>query len=275
MSIKENIHLLKRLDNKQQMSFMRNEVHRRIVNICEQLKKRDVHLSASMSAAGWIYEEGSDTAHCQTCGLKVSGWTKEMKPFVIHAERSPNCSFVQSKNAMSSSSTSIPMADNQENPLKHRKFDPNTENLLVEVETLKEIRQRTFSHWPHRQTPSAAQMISAGFFNCNVGDRVICLYCNLICQQWMPHTDNPQEVHQTLSPQCSYVQLMLKIHQTTPISILNESSTNNSIAQSRTLDIRRLNEIVHTTACHVNYAEIPKRQASFAFLASRVITLGR
>jgi hypothetical protein len=217
-----------------------------------------------MSAAGWTYEHDIDTAYCQTCGLKVSGWTKEMNPFAIHAQGSPACSFVQSKNTKCSSSSLASTTDDQENPSKRRKIDPSIENQLIEVETLKEIRRRTFSHWPHRQTPSSAQMISAGFLNCNVGDRVICLYCNLICQQWTPHTDDPQEVHQTLAPQCPFVLIMLKIRQTTVVSILNESSPNNSNVQSRPLDILRSNEIVHASACHVGYVEIPKRHASFA-----------
>jgi hypothetical protein len=105
-------------------------------------------------------------------------------------------------------------------------------------------------------------MILAGFFQCNVGDRVICLYCNLICQQWLSHTDDPSEVHQTLSPQCPYVRLMMKSRQTSSVSILNESSTNN--ARVLTSDSIRSNEIVQALACHIGYIEIPKRQASFA-----------
>ncbi|CAF1270611.1 unnamed protein product [Rotaria sordida] len=45
-----------------------------------------------------------------------------------------------------------------------------------------QVRQRTFSNWLHETIPTKEQMIIAGFFHCNVGDRVICLYCNLICQ---------------------------------------------------------------------------------------------
>ena len=52
-------------------------------------------------------------------------------------------------------------------------------------------------------------MIAAGFFCCNVEDRVICIYCNLICQQWSGETDDPCEVHRTLSAHCPYVQSKL------------------------------------------------------------------
>ncbi|UJR11306.1 hypothetical protein I4U23_015487 [Adineta vaga] len=160
----------------------------------------------------------------------------------------------------SSNPDSSAKTDEQQTVIKRQTIDLHHENILDEVKTLKEMRQRTFSHWPRENSPSAAQMIFAGFFCCNVGDRVICLYCNLILQQWTPHTDDPQEVHQALSPNCQYVRYMLKIRQTEPIHIINQ----NSNTHSNILDTLRFNEIVHTSACHSNYIEIPKRYASFA-----------
>ncbi|CAF1066383.1 unnamed protein product, partial [Didymodactylos carnosus] len=72
-----------------------------------------------------------------------------------------------------------------------------------ETENLRQVRQRTFSHWL-LQSPSRSQMIEAGFFRCNASDRVICIYCNLICQQWSAN-DNPLEIHKSLSSNCTYV----------------------------------------------------------------------
>ncbi|CAF0974148.1 unnamed protein product [Adineta steineri] len=230
----------------------------------QKLEKEHVHSYDVMDAAGWTYIKSINTAYCKTCGLKVSEWTKEMDPFAIHAKQSPNCSFIQSKNTSKLSSSHISTTDNQEKPLQHRKIDLNEENNLTELESLKNIRRRTFSHWHHERGITAAQMISAGFFNCNVGDRVICLYCNLICQQWISDTDDPEEVHCTLAPQCPYVRSMLKLRQTNAISIVNENYTDkNSNDQLQTTNNSRLNEIVHTSAYHKNYMEIPKRLASF------------
>ncbi|CAF1008044.1 unnamed protein product [Rotaria sordida] len=124
---------------------------------------------------------------------------------------------------------------------------------------IKEVRCRTFSHWPYQNVLSRTQMISSGFFYCNVGDRVICLYCNLICQQWTPHTDNPEEVHQTLSPLCPYVLFLLKTRQTSSASILNDSSNNQAVI----CNLLRFNEIVQASAFHRAYVEISRRQASF------------
>ncbi|CAF4515836.1 unnamed protein product [Rotaria sp. Silwood2] len=233
-----------------------------------------------MQTAGFRYTNIRDTARCDSCQLEVSDWTLDMEPFLIHAERSPHCSFVRSIKSSDSviqlfsqkklaieCKTPTTNLDEQERSSKRQKLDtPNNRiqiQAFTEVETLKKIRRRTFSHWEHRKSPSQAQMIEAGFFNCNVGDRVICLYCNLICQKWMPHSDDPWLVHKTLSPQCPYVMAMLVRRETKPLVVVNENSTSNhssAIASTKTL---RLNEIVPTAACQSAFIEIPRRYASF------------
>lgn len=50
-----------------------------------------------MRAAGFYYKYLSDTTCCILCRLEVSCWTYDMDPLTIHAERSPNCSFVRRK----------------------------------------------------------------------------------------------------------------------------------------------------------------------------------
>ena len=156
------------------------------------------------------------------------------------------------------------VSNDQESPLKRQKIEvaPTISGSLVfeEGKSVQEIRKRTFSHWPHRTTPSKTQMIDAGFFNCNVGDRVICIYCNLICQQWTPHTDDPCEVHMTLSPNCIYVKSKLLRQDSGSIIIVNETL---SSATSNNAEQVRCNELVHTVACHPGYSELPKRTASF------------
>jgi hypothetical protein len=221
-----------------------------------------------MNSAGFQYTNNGDTALCSACGLEISRWTPDMMPFSIHKQRSPMCSFVLSllptdkiiTDPKSHLFQTTSASDHEEQPFKRLKTDTTVANLmpniLVEVETLKQVRKRTFSHWSHRASPSSSQMIEAGFFNCNVGDRVICIYCNLICQQWTPNSDDPCEVHKTLSPKCCYVVAILTPSQTTSISIINEASTS--------VDPFRCHAIVYTAACNTNYIEIPKRYASFA-----------
>ncbi len=185
-----------------------------------------------MNVAGFHYTNNDDTVCCDLCQLEVSRWTSDMKPFAIHAQRRPKCPFVLSI----LSGDIVPQ-------LSTIRFTPSAtdetsrghyqQNLLMEVNKVKLIRERTFSHWPHQTSPSAAQMIAAGFFACNIGDRVICLYCNLICQQWTPNTDDPYEVHKTLSPKCPYVVAMLEHEQAAsslPVNkIVNRSTSHSTV----------------------------------------------
>ena len=259
-------------------------------------KKCGIHSVNGMRAAGFEYTGNEDTACCKTCGLEVSDWTSDMVPFTVHSTRSPSCSYVcyiKSSNLLTPSSSSpskkqIPslppshpstfsasasttlvrsasISSEQENPSKRQKTETILENknldLIFEIDKIQQIRKRTFSHWPHRTSPSQAQMIEAGFFNCNVGDRVICIYCNLICQQWTPHTDDPCDVHKTLSPNCPFVKGKLIRREVGSILIVNGTSAG---ATSNPLEQFRCNEFVHTVACNAAYSELPKRMTSFA-----------
>ncbi|CAF0768729.1 unnamed protein product [Rotaria sp. Silwood1] len=219
-----------------------------------------------MKAGGFQYTGVGDTARCDICGLEVSRWIREMDPFYVHLERNPNCSFVrsvQSKDQLT--------LDQEEKPAKRQKSQLNTErcnrqNKVVELDILKQVRQRTFSHWPHDTGLTKEQMISAGFFQCNVGDRVICLYCNLICQQWEGSMDEPVEVHKKLSPMCPYVRSMLTQTESSSVLIVNEISKdtngNQTAALSNTNHLR-FEQLVYTSPSHISYSSIPSRRATF------------
>ena len=189
-----------------------------------------MHSTDAMREAGFRYTGIGDTVCCDTCGLKVSGWTSDMKPLVIHAQRSSTCSFILSK--MSCPDTQIPLTfvhnsvlSGCEESFKKPKTVPPSEScsplILKEVDTMKTARRKTFQHWPPDRSPSSTEMIEAGFFNCNVGDRVICIYCKIVCQQWTWNADGPWEIHRTVSPNCPYVIASSKQRQMTTISIPN------------------------------------------------------
>jgi hypothetical protein len=173
-------------------------------------------------------------------------------------------STISQENALTSTEPKNP-SKREKNKTIDSEFSSNT---LFAPELMQQVRRRTFSHWPYRTMPFTSQIIEAGFFNCNVGDRVICTYCNLICQQWKPHTDDPCEVHKTVSPNCPYVQAKLIRPSTSSLTIVNESSaTATSINHSPTSanhDPLRSNEIVFTAVCNPAYAVSSKRHASFA-----------
>ncbi|CAF3768733.1 unnamed protein product [Rotaria sordida] len=253
----------------------REHTYSQVLETCRDLLKRPgIHSVISMKAAGFTYTNVGDTVRCDQCKLEVSNWTATMSPFGIHAERCPNCSFVRamqpSKDSVLFPSTFSQLMESSNEKEKSSIWQKTEENprerntfgTLKEVDILKQVRYRTFSHWSHSHAPSQVQMIEAGFFSCNIGDRVICLYCNLICQQWTSNIDNPYEVHKILSPKCPFVKAMLLHRDESSILIINESSLRNN-SQTVNSHLFHLNEIVHTTACHADYIEIPKRHASF------------
>ncbi|CAF3814968.1 unnamed protein product [Rotaria sp. Silwood1] len=79
----------------------------------------------------------------------------------------------------------------------------NQQYSLNEIQFIQKARLRSFSNWPHF-VPSSEVMSSSGWFYCNVNDRVICIYCKIICHKWI-NTDNPYEVHARLAPKCPFV----------------------------------------------------------------------
>ncbi|CAF1443786.1 unnamed protein product [Rotaria sordida] len=214
-----------------------------------------------MFTAGFRYTGDGDTVRCDICKLEVSGWTQDMEPKIVHAERSPNCSFV-----CSTILKSLMESNDQENPTKRQKTELNSDQCkynykFMEVNKLKQIRRRTFSHWSHQIKPSVEQMINAGFFSCNVGDRVICVYCNLICQQWKEDIDNPSEVHKTLSPKCPYVLSILIPSERSPTTILN--NLNDQTFGSTNTAQPQFDQIIRRTPYNSTYSDITKRLESF------------
>ncbi|CAF2566863.1 unnamed protein product [Rotaria sp. Silwood2] len=198
-----------------------------------------------------------------------------MQLLSIHGQLRPACAFVRShlptEQATIAASTNViqstSILNDREQLSKCQKIEIHKEkyrsSIFNELDIFKQIRHRTFSHWPHRTSPSSEQMIEAGFFNCNVGDRVICLYCNIICQQWTPYTDDPCDVHKMLSPQCPYVVAKLACSQTSSIPIINENLPRDNSAISDNNTSIRCQQIVNVAVSNTFYREVPKRYESF------------
>lgn len=89
---------------------------------------------------------------------------------------------------------------------------------FTESDTIRQLRLRTLSHWPHT-SPSGEVMGASGWFSCNVSDRVICIYCDTICHGWTSH-DDPAEVHARLAPRCPLVLAMPRV-QRGPTAVKN------------------------------------------------------
>ena len=115
-------------------------------------------------------------------------------------------------------------------------------SLFNESKLIQEVRIRSLSHWSH-VTPSRRSMILAGWFSCNVNDRVICIYCSTICQEWTTD-DDPSEVHVRLAPQCAFV--------LSNLSKQHSPKINNDIVNQK------------FEPYHLSMASLPNREATFS-----------
>ncbi|CAF4406551.1 unnamed protein product, partial [Rotaria magnacalcarata] len=241
----------------------KQNVIRRVQILGAQLKSNSTHTSVQMSSAGFTYAGDGDTMRCNTCKLEVSEWSSDMIPFDVHIQQSPDCSFVQ--NFMLKS---FIKSDNRENCAKRQKLDSYRERCeqirrFFEINKLKEIRHRTYSHWSCEMKPFVDRLITAGFFATAVKDRVICLHCDLICQDWQTETDDPSEVHRTRSSTCPYVLSKLIPRNPPSTIILNENSTTNQTLDTSSTLQHPFEQIVSTAPIHPEYSEITQRQQSF------------
>ena len=141
-----------------------------------------------------------------------------------------------------------------------------TEQVQIGNECLDQVRISPFSPWPHTN-PSRERMAEAGFQLCNVRDRTICLDCNLICERWKSHLDDPCEVHKIFSPNCPFVKSKLE-RRNRPHAInfdlsstVNTNNDRNGTEQQPALPT--CDEIVLKRSQHPSYEEIPQRHASF------------
>lgn len=156
-----------------------------------------IYSTIQMKASGFSFTGEGDTTVCEQCFLKVSNWTKDMVPHRIHAQLSPTCPYVREMKL------SIPVVANN-NVLPDT--DCTLKSSLFEATLLQKVRVNSYARWPHRSIDFTKAMVSAGWFYCNIDDRVLCIYCKSICHQWQPETDDPCEVHRTVSPTCLFVQ---------------------------------------------------------------------
>ncbi|CAF1351461.1 unnamed protein product [Adineta steineri] len=159
-----------------------------------------------MSASGINFTGQSVTTCDNTCNLNISQWSRDIDPFSIH-------SLCSTEILTTSQSVSYSSDDcNPQNPSKRQKTDMTYS--WREPNAFARSRSCTFSDWIQPET-FKCRVIEAGFFSCNLKDRVICIHCNLICEQWNTEHD-PCEVHKILSSNCLFVKSMLKY---TPLSI--------------------------------------------------------
>ena len=145
---------------------------------------------------------------------------------------------------------------------------------LHEEKILEQVQRRTFSHYPH-YPEFIKRMIRARFYYCNLNDRVVCLECGLICEEWKPGVDDPVEVHRMISPNCRCVQSEPMSPRApsplpaSPIPIINADLSQIANVPARSAFLALVNKLSHhdkivlLKPCHSEYAELSAREKSF------------
>ena len=207
-----------------------------------------------MRSAGFQYNETSCTYRCEQCDLELSDCSSEMAPASMHAQHSPRCPFVLQYLFMPNSESDR-SSDHQENSYE-------VTRMLIEVDKLQKIRYRSYSHWKGTDKPSSDRMIAAGFFSCNIHDRTICIYCNLICHEWNLDEDDPVEAHRVFSPQCPYVLSILNNSLKLSLTVVRNGPTDSNSEQLETIE-RRSTSTDCSYPAHPTYSDLKRRMDSF------------
>lgn len=84
-----------------------------------------------------------------------------------------------------------------------------SENVIgfpfMELSSVTDLRKQSFSHWGMSDGIEVKDLVDAGFFCCNIKDRVLCIYCDLILANWSHNVNDLFEIHKNKSPKCLYV----------------------------------------------------------------------
>lgn len=147
---------------------------------------------------GLSYKD-KNTLYCVDCNIEISiyNWHSNISLYRYHKTRSPECTFIR-KNKKS---FRIP---------KIKRFK---ELILV-----KKYRESQFS----KKSVEHDSIIKSGFIHTDIGDRLICIYCNFLAYNWNDDKTY-EEVHKQYKPNCPYVKYIMPINK---ISIIHPAKIN-------------------------------------------------
>ncbi|UJR30815.1 hypothetical protein I4U23_018333 [Adineta vaga] len=197
---------------------------RRLATFQSWKENRNPTVSKSkLAKTGFTYDENVHKIKCAICDFEFDLHQMDIDPMEEHLEQSPECKFALLRNEFFNKTdqqlshlTASPTSQNDKHNSNHYEhIDMETDNHLDDLSSPKsflrtlsniiilQLRSNTFSNWP-LITPSAKDMIDAGWSYTNIGDRVICLDCNALFHRW-ENTDMPYEIHRLKSPRCLFV----------------------------------------------------------------------
>lgn len=223
--------------------FLKSELYR-LATFRSLKEKNPLTLSkGQLAKAGFCYIETEHKVKCEQCDFEIELSTPDIDVTEEHRKQSPQCQFVLAQHNLFPKTSmlliffmnliefniflniyldqqllSLPtnisqtnvLNTNYENDMNDNANDqedkPNPQKLFLNTlskEVIDKIRANTFVNWPSI-TPNTQDMIAAGWSYTNIGDRVICIHCNILFHKWT-ESDRPYEIHRLRSPQCPFV----------------------------------------------------------------------
>lgn len=168
-----------------------------------------------LASLGFYNTRKDNIIQCQGCQFQTVLSITAEDLVNNHLSQSPQCYFTQkSCNILTINSKQTNKTSESQSTYIQNKTNISSDNNLnplkiflesLSFSTLENLRECTFSNWP-LITPSASEMIAAGWSYTNISDRVICVHCEALCHKWTD-TDQPYQVHQLKSPHCRFIRL--------------------------------------------------------------------
>lgn len=153
-----------------------------------------------LAKTGLFFEKQPDTTRCHFCTLKIYEWDLEDDPVKIHYDANPHCPLFRRDRT-----ANVPIDDAQlerilppvvydtygleevtQPPRNPRTMYPEYENPIR--------RLKSYQYWPIGLKQNKDELVDAGFFYTNRGDRVVCFSCGLGLSEWDPN-DQPWVEH--------------------------------------------------------------------------------
>ncbi|GMM36155.1 survivin [Saccharomycopsis crataegensis] len=189
-----------------------------------------------------------DQVVCTCCHKRDWNWKKADNIAEFHLFMSPKCGFALFHKAWSDrdafTGSAMDLSYVKKNNInttttKSHGYDWSSVPFFSKP-TSKEchkIRKQFFQSWT-KESPSASEMINAGFYNFPMPespDTAICLYCKISLEDWQAG-DDPAAEHRRLSPNCYFFESSGKsnaVTSPTVSSVIGKTSTINTTTVTR------------------------------------------
>ncbi|GIY22448.1 baculoviral IAP repeat-containing protein 1f [Caerostris extrusa] len=188
-----------------------------------------------LAHVGFYYIGKRDLVQCFKCDGMLGDWSRYDDPWLEHRRHFPKCEYITMLNAFRREGTCAyfykilnPYKPKEEENKSQKEHDDETCKICTsgDLNTLFEPcchlvscedcslklfkcpvyerkRLETFKGWPNWSHPSK-QLTECGFIYLNSADRVQCVFCKIVLQNWEP-LHKPLQRHAESSPDCPFL----------------------------------------------------------------------